>query len=160
MSDFERVAGRIWASREIIDDFRALSALGGRFAGSERKSCDFLARRLAEVTRGTVRREAIAYRGWDRGPAQVALPDGRRFPACALGRSPATPPGGLRAEVLDLGRGTPADFAMAADRIRGRIVLVRHEYMLASGHIHRRRKYELARSAGAVGFLIACHLPG
>ncbi|MBV8168572.1 MAG: M28 family peptidase, partial [Alphaproteobacteria bacterium] len=77
-----------------------------------------------------------------------------------LGRSPATPPGGLRAEVVDLGRGTPADFALAADQIKGRIVLVRHEYYMASGHIHRRRKYELAKAAGAVGFLIACHIPG
>jgi len=112
------------------------------------------------VTGGTVRREAIPYRGWDRGPARLTLADGRSFPACALGRSPPTPAGGLRARVIDLGRGTPADFTLAADRLRGRIALVRHEYMLAAGHIHRRRKYELAKAAGAAGFLIACHLPG
>ncbi len=107
-----------------------------------------------------MRREPVPYHGWDRGPARLELADGRSFPACALGRSPATPAGGLRAEVVDLGRGTPADFTLAAEHIRGRIVLVRHEYYMASGHIHRRRKYELARAAGAVGFLIACHLPG
>jgi len=162
MTELERAAGKLWASRAIRDDFHALCALGGRFAGSEseRHARDHLAARLSELTGGQVRREPIRYRGWDRGAARVTLPDGRSFRACALGRSPATPAGGVRAELLDLGRGTPADFTLAAERIRGRIVLVRHEYMLAAGHIHRRRKYELAKAQGAAGFLIACHLPG
>ncbi|MFI4987529.1 MAG: M28 family peptidase [Alphaproteobacteria bacterium] len=162
MSNLEVAAGRLWDSRAIIDDFRTLCALGGRFAGtpSEIQAREFLAARLAELVGAQVRREPIPYRGWDRGDARLTLPGGRSFAVCALVRSPSTPPGGLRAPVLDLGRGTPADFALAAERIPGHIVLVRHEYMLAAGHIHRRRKYELAMAAGAVGFLIACHLPG
>ncbi|HKU94090.1 MAG TPA: M28 family peptidase, partial [Vineibacter sp.] len=43
--------------------------------------------------------------------------------------------------------------------IAGRIVLVRHELMFVAGTIHRRRKYDMAREAGAVGFLIAGPLP-
>lgn len=162
MTGFETAAGKIWSSRAIVDDFHALCSLGGRFAGtgSEAKAREFLATRLAEISGGTVRREAVAYRGWDRGAARLELAGGGSFAACALVRSPATPPGGLRAPVLDLGRGTPADFTLAAERIPGNIVLVRHEYMLAAGHIHRRRKYEMAKAAGAAGFLIACHLPG
>ena len=62
---------------------------------------------------------------------------------------------GLSAEVIDLGRGTPAEFEAHAAEIRGRIVLVRHELMFAAGTIHRRLKYEMALEAGAVGFLIA-----
>ena len=162
MSAFETAAGRIWSSRAIVDDFHSLCALGGRFAGteSEVRAREFLIGRIAEAAGLPVRREPIRYRGWDRGPARLMLAGGREFPACALVRSPSTPLGGLRATVLDLGRGTPADFTLAADRIRGRIVLVRHEYMLAAGHIHRRRKYEMAKAAGAAGFLIACHFPG
>lgn len=162
MTDFEIAAGRIWGSRAILDDFQSLCALGGRFGGtnSEARAREFLAARLAEATGGSVHRDTVAYRGWDRGPARFVLSDGRNFPACALVRSPATSPGGLRAPVLDLGRGTPADFALSAERIPGHVVLVRHEYMLAAGHIHRRRKYEMAKAAGAVAFLIACHLPG
>ncbi|MBX9701335.1 MAG: M28 family peptidase, partial [Acetobacteraceae bacterium] len=68
--------------------------------------------------------------------------------------------GGLTARLLDLGRGTPAQIAAAAAAVHGAIVLVRHEYMLGTGHMHRRRKYEAARDAGAAGFLIACHEPG
>ena len=75
-------------------------------------------------------------------------------------RSIATPPGGLTAEVVDLGRGTPEEFAAHANDLKGRIALVRHELMFAAGTIHRRRKYLAAREAGAVGFLIAGPLPG
>ncbi|HVM80383.1 MAG TPA: M28 family peptidase [Stellaceae bacterium] len=162
MSAFTTAAGRIWGSPNISDDFAALCAFGGRFAGTESEKCarEFLAERLAGEVGAQVRREPIRYRGWDRGPSRLVLHDGREFAACALVRSPSTPARGLRAKAIDLGRGTPADFAVAADRVRGRFALVRHEYMLAAGHIHRRRKYELAKAAGAAGFLIACHLPG
>ena len=81
--------------------------------------------------------------------------------AChALVRSIATPPGGLTAEVVDLGRGTPEEFEAHAGDLKGRIVLVRHELMFVAGTIHRRRKYLAALEAGAVGFLIAGPLPG
>jgi len=62
--------------------------------------------------------------------------------------------------VVDLGRGTPEEFAAHADDIRGRIVLVRHELMFSAGTFHRRRKYLAALDAGAVGFLIAGPNPG
>jgi aminopeptidase YwaD len=44
------------------------------------------------------------------------------------------------AEVVDLGRGTPEEFAAQRAEIAGRFVLVRHELMFAAGTIHRRRK--------------------
>ncbi len=68
--------------------------------------------------------------------------------------------GGLEAEVVDLGRGTLEDFEANERDILGRIVLVRHEYMFATGHVHRRRKYLWARDRGAAGFLIVSPLPG
>jgi hypothetical protein len=75
-------------------------------------------------------------------------------------RSPATPPDGLDAPLIDLGRGAEADFAARAAEIPGSIVMVRHEYMFTAGTIHRRRKYQWAMESGAAGLLIACHLPG
>ncbi|HYZ32035.1 MAG TPA: M28 family peptidase [Crenalkalicoccus sp.] len=157
----ERVLGRIWASPRIAEDFHAICATGGRFAGteSEARATSWLARRLAGATGRPVQREPIPYRGWTRGPASVHAA-GRAWPAQALGRSPATPAGGLTARLLDLGRGTPAEIAAAGEAVRGAILLVRHEFMLGTGHMHRRRKYEAARAAGAAGFLIACHEPG
>jgi len=141
-------------------DLSALCALGGRFAGSESEAAaiEFLATRLAEIG-GPVVSHPVAYAGWER-VTSVLEAAGRQFPCESLVRSPATGAAGLAAEVIDLGRGAEEDFARAGHHIAGRMVLVRHEYMFATHTVHRRRKYQWAMERGAVGFLIASHLPG
>lgn len=158
----ETVLGRIWASPRIAQDFAAICATGGRFSGtaSEKAAVEWLAPRLAEATGAEVTREAIPYRGWTRVGARIVDGPGHAHPAEALGRSPSTPPGGLEAPLLDLGRGTPEQILAAGEGVRGAIILVRHEFMVGTGHVHRRKKYDAARAAGAAGFLIACHEPG
>jgi aminopeptidase YwaD len=159
---FEATACAIANSRAIVDDFDALCGFGGRFAGteSEARARRYLASRLAEDSGVQVQECPVPYRGWDRGTGSVTFPGGARLSATPLGRSPSTVPQGLCAPLLDLGRGASDDFARAGDTLRGSIVLVRHEYMLGSDHIHRRKKYAMAKAAGALGFLIAAHLPG
>lgn len=162
-SEWLRAAmGRIWASSRIVDDFAALCACGGRFSGteSEARARELLASRVADATGRTVQRGHVHYRGWARGPARLILPDGRSLEAQGLVRTPATPPQGLTARLVDLGRGTPGDVESAQERVRGAIVLARHEFMMSGGHVHRRKKYDAARDAGAAGFVIACHEPG
>jgi aminopeptidase YwaD len=158
----EIALGRIWTSRAIGDDFATLCSFGGRFAGteSELRAREWLVHRMMRATGVAVARDAIPYRGWTRGPASVQLPNGRVLPALGLVRTVSTPPRGISAKLIDLGRGSPQDIARAGDDVRGAIVLVRHEFMLGTGHMHRRRKYDAAREAGAVGFLIAFHEPG
>lgn len=158
----ETVLGRIWASTRLAEDFAAICATGGRFSGtaSEKAAVEWLAPRLAEASGVPVLREAIPYRGWTRVGARVVDSAGVTHPAEALGRSPSTPPEGLEAVLLDLGRGTPEQILAAGEAVRGAIILVRHEFMVGTGHMHRRKKYECARAAGAAGFLIACHEPG
>ncbi|MCC7275363.1 MAG: M28 family peptidase [Alphaproteobacteria bacterium] len=157
----QTLVDRIGASSRLGELFAGICDTGGRFAGTESEvlAREWLAARLAEATGRTVVREAIPSRGWTRGPSRVRA-GGRELPAHALVRSPATPAGGLTATLVDLGRGAPEDFARAGEAVRGAIVMVRHELMFATGHIHRRRKYEMARAAGAAGFLIAFHEPG
>jgi hypothetical protein len=70
-------------------------------------------------------------------------------------RSVDTPDPGLEADVVDVGLGRPDDFERVGEALRGRIALVRHEYPFMPDHLHRRRKYDLARARGAAGFLIA-----
>jgi Zn-dependent M28 family amino/carboxypeptidase len=154
----EQLLGRIWASPRLWNDFQAICATGGRFSGtdSEKRAVEWLALRAAEASGAAVEREGIPYRGWTRGPSSV-LAAGVEWPAHALGRSPA---GVVKARLLDLGRGTPQQIEAAGEAVRGAIVLVRHEFMVGTGHMHRRRKYEAAREADAAGFLIACHEPG
>jgi aminopeptidase YwaD len=159
---FEAAAATVSSSRAIIKDFQTICGFGGRFAGteSERRARQYLASRLAEVSGARVEEYPVPYKGWDRGPASVTMVGGPRFAATALGRSPSTIPAGLRAPLIDLGRGTPDDFGRAGKKLSGGIALVRHEYMLALDHIHRRKKYAMAKAAGAAGFLIASGLPG
>lgn len=149
----DEILARVAADAQLMRDFHALCDCDGRFAGTEgeARARDYLAAQLPAI--GATRREVVSYLGWTRGPARI---DGHDAPA--LVRSPAT--AGLTAKLVDLGRGAAEDFSRAGARVRGAIVLVRHEFMVGTGHLHRRRKYDAARAAGAAGFVIACHVPG
>src|SRR5438132_4347476 len=137
-------------------DFQALCDLGGRVAGSasEAAALAFARGRLAAVPGAKVRDDPVDYPGWRYRTAQLTgATTGVSFQCTPLlGTASAA---GIVAEVLDLGLGRREDFERGADRIRGRIVMVRHEYPFASGHVHRRVKLSLAQQMGAVGFLIA-----
>ena len=58
-------------------------------------------------------------------------------------------------DVIDCGRGTPEEIVAMGSAVRGRAVLVRHEYPFAATTVHRRRKLTTAIEAGAAAFLIA-----
>ena len=152
----------IAADRELWPDFLAICDCGGRLAGTESEHRAFaLIESRAEAATGVKGRSIpVPYGGWSAKSATLLLPGGAMAACHALVRSIATPPGGLTAEVVDLGRGTPEEFEAHAGDIKGRMVLVRHELMFVAGTIHRRRKYLAALEAGAVGFLIAGPLPG
>jgi aminopeptidase YwaD len=137
-------------------DFHALCDLGGRLAGSpsEAAALAWAREQLAKIPGGSVREHPVTYPGWRCRDAQLIDTRGGQALRCTplLGTAATA---GLTAEVIDLGLGRPDDFARHADAVRGRVVLVRHEYPFAAGHVHRRVKLALARQAGAAGFLIA-----
>jgi Iap family predicted aminopeptidase len=163
--DASALAG-IWRSTKLAEDFHALADCGGRFAGtpSEARAYALLRACLSAAAPGArLAEHPVTYSGWARERTTLAVSGRADTPplrAHSLVWSPPTPAGGLEAEVLDLGRGTPEAFEAAGPRIGGRLVLVRHEYPFAAGTIHRRRKYQWARERGAAGFLIASPLPG
>ncbi len=157
------ILARVASDTLLWPQFAALCDCGGRLSGteSEHRALDQARRWLAEAAPGAAPRSIpVPYGGWKATRAALRLEDGGDAACHPLVRSIATPPGGLTAEVIDLGRGTPEEFAAHAPEIAGRIVLVRHELMFAAGTIHRRRKYDMARQHGAIGFLIAGPLPG
>ena len=157
-SDFRAA---IACDSELFRDFEALCRLGGRLAGttSESLAMDYVASRGSAASGVPCRSLPVPYTGWHCTRAELALADGTLAACHPLVRSVASPQGGLSAEVIDLGRGTPEEFEAHRGDIAGRIVLVRHELMFVAGTVHRRRKYELARELGAVGFLIAGPIP-
>ena len=157
------VAARLAADPDLWRDFNDICDTGGRLAGteSEKKAFALLRERVKAASPANSGRSIpVPYGGWRSKKATLRLADGTMAKCHPLVRSIATAAEGLTAEVLDIGRGTPEEFAEHAKEIRGRIVLARHELMFAAGTIHRRRKYDLARQHGAVGFLIAGPLPG
>ena len=142
----------------LLDDFAAICDCGGRVAGSdsERRACELTLGRLAEIAgAGRAWLEPVDYAGWQPGICSLSLADGTPLACQPLLGSASTPTAGLVAGVVDLGRGTDEDFQRASAQISGRIALVRHEFPFSPDHIHRRRKYEAARAAGAAGFVIA-----
>ncbi|GAC1419031.1 MAG: M28 family metallopeptidase [Candidatus Velthaea sp.] len=147
----------------LREDFNTLCDFGGRFAGTpgELSARGFVTERLAETGAHNATR-TYPYDGWRRISSSVALAERPHdvLDSTSLVLSNATPPAGMEIELVDLGRGTPEDFAAQRERIAGRAVLVRHEFPFTVRHVHRRRKYGWAKAAGARAFLIANHLPG
>ena len=143
-------------------EFDAICRCGGRQSGteSERRAVALLKELGRDAIGVEAHVETVAYGGWHATEAELTGPDGTIHPSNPLVRSAASPPGGVEAEVLDLGRGTPEEFDAHRAEIPGRIVLVHHELMFAPGTIHRRIKYRSAVEAGAAGFLIAGPEPG
>ena len=159
----EHLAGQIAADTGLWLDFNDICDCGGRLAGteSEKKAFTLLRERVRAASPANAGRSIpVPYNGWRAKRATLRLPGGQMAACHPLVRTIATPKDGLTAEVIDLGRGSPDEFAAHAGEIKGRIVLVRHELMFAAGTIHRRRKYDMARANGAVGFLIGGPLPG
>lgn len=158
------IVGGLASDPGLWADFNALCDCGGRLAGteSERQAIQFLAERGAAATGRAVQRLPVPYGGWTGGECRLDLLLEREITVRChpLVRTKPTPPDGLTAEVVDLGRGTAEEFEAYRADIPGRIVLVRHEYMFAAGHLHRRRKYDWARERGAIGFLISSPFPG
>jgi Iap family predicted aminopeptidase len=144
------------ADPQMWSEFHALCDLGGRLAGSpsEAAALAWARARLAAVPGGSVREHPVAYPGWRCRTAHlIDAASGQALRCTPLLGTAAT--AGLSAEVLDLGLGHRQDFARHAGAVRGRIVMVRHEYPFAAGHVHRRVKLAMAQQAGAAGFLIA-----
>ena len=139
----------------------AIAADGWPARASEKQAFALLRERVRAASPANAGRSIpVPYGGWQAQKRDACGWPTARWPPVIRWCAPSPrPKDGLTAEVIDLGRGTPEEFAAHAGEIKGRIVLVRHELMFAAGTIHRRRKYDMARANGAVGFLIGGPLP-
>ncbi len=150
-------AGRLEA------DFAAICASGGRLQGTASADAAFSLVRgaLASIGTGTLSSPETSYHGWTLDGVAIAIPgDPQPVPCTSLLGSVPTPDEGIELEILDLGRGTPADIAAGAARVRGRAVLLRHEYAFSPDTIHRRVKLQAASEAGAAAVVMVQPVPG
>lgn len=153
---FETVAADLRSDAQLWNGFVDLCAMGGRMAGSasEAQAQDWGFEQLCAIG-SMVRRDPTAYAGWRCDHSSLFRePDGQVLDAVPLLGTAFTSEAGLVAPVVNLGRGTPAQIAAAGERVRGKIVLVEHEYPFSTDTVHRRVKLQAAQEAGALGFLI------
>lgn len=149
--------GDAWTRSSLEDVLAYLcDACNGRFAGTddEQRAGDFMLARLRAFGLENVAAEPFEMRGWERGSAELQVfgrDTVRALPCLALAGSPA---GQVKAELVDIGRGTPEDLARLGDSISGKAVLASAEGP------HRLEKYARAQAAGAVAFLFANGRPG
>ncbi|TCI00130.1 Zn-dependent exopeptidase M28 [Roseococcus sp. SYP-B2431] len=142
------------ADAGLWPDFDAICGFGGRLQGTPGcdAAFDFVAGRMGAL--GPVGEAPTRYHGWSLDRIRVTTPDGAEIPALPLLGSVSTPEGGIELDVLDLGRGTPDDIAAAGEAVRGKAVLLAHEYAFAAGTIHRRVKLGAAAAAGAAAVVM------
>ena len=162
MAARDAIIEAIGRSDRIVEDFRALTACGGRLVGSdgEKAAARLLEDRLAAVPGAHVSAHEFDYPRWtNAGCAFARTSPGRvrDFRCHPLVGSDGTP--GIEGEVVDLGRGTEDDFARLADRVQGNFALVRHEYPFSRDTVHRRVKYRQALDRGAAGLIVANPMP-
>jgi hypothetical protein len=160
-SGFELFLQQLRQDADLWRDFHALCDCGGRLAGSdsEARALAWAEGRLSGIGGMTARRDPTPYAGWVcRSSSLTDLDAGAPLDAVPLLGTASTD--GLDVEVVDLGRGTPEQIHASAERVRGRAVMVAHEYPFATSTVHRRKKLAAAQLAGAAAFLIAQPEPG
>src|SRR5437868_5669905 len=110
-SHFPETSARISTDPQLWEDFLSLCDCGGRLAGTpgEQQAFDLIRTRVSAATGVQARSIAVPYRGWSVDAASISLHGGGSLPCHPLLRSVPTPAGGLTAEVIDLGRGTPEE---------------------------------------------------
>lgn len=161
-----QIIGQIWVSPDVYANVGQLCDFGSRFSGteSERQARDFIHDRFRGYGLKNVRLATFDYLSWGRGEASLRIvrPLQKELPsAISLVYSPSTiPPDGLRAEAIEVGLGTKAEYAAKGNEIRGKFVMASTDSPARGRWVHRREKYGRAVAGGAAGFLFANHLPG
>ena len=153
----KELLGDLWVSSHLWDTLAYLcDVCHGRFAGTadERRARDFLVARLKEYGLDQVGTEPFEMRGWDRGPARLALlgnDEPLELPVMAL---PGTPGCDLEAEIIDVGQGSAKDFERLGTAVAGKIA-----FNTADG-TSRTEMYRGAAEAGAAAFIFSGGQPG
>jgi Zn-dependent M28 family amino/carboxypeptidase len=161
--DLDRALGRAWRDDAPWRLLTRLTELDSRLAGhpGERRAAEFVADAFEDAGLRGVAEYPVPFRRWTRGHTDLAVsvPDReveRSFEAVALPYSPARD---VRAALVDVGHGTPAE--LDAAEVADSVVLARTGTPPDRDRFyHRIEKVGHAAVAGAAGFVFANHVPG
>ena len=148
-----RVIAEVMTGTEIAPNLRTLCMPGGRLSGSSNGEAaeQFVADKVRQYGLSNVHFEPFSMTTWrDRSTEVTVLDDPplELHPAQALGNCLSTPPDGVTAELVDIGKGSADDFQAKADLLKGRFALA-HD-----SPTHRSDKMRFALKAGAIGMLL------
>jgi aminopeptidase YwaD len=153
----KRILGELWTSPDLWNHMLALcDSYNSRFAGTEeeRLAGDYIMDCFSRYGLENIHPELFEMPGWVRGSARLVLLDGSteiEIPCLAL---PGTPACNLDAEIIDLGSGSPDDYAKLSEPAAGKIVLTNSE------GLGRMEKYMAAVEAGIAAFIFGSDKPG
>jgi hypothetical protein len=113
-------------------------------------AADWLVDEMKTVGLKAVRKLPVPIDRWVFIGADVAVDDGPTFPASSWGGVPGTPPGGIHAEVLDLGLGRQVEYDNLGMDVTGKIVLV--DWAFGDWWVNRHGHQATLEGAAAVIF--------
>src|SRR5690554_943644 len=118
-------------SARVRAHFERLCDFGGRLSGtqSERDAIGYVKETLAALGNGQLTVHETEYDGWSSTEAWIEI-DGQHHSVMPLPGSPSTD-GIVALEIIDAGRGTPEELEAFGDRLKGKAVIVTHEYMFS-----------------------------
>jgi aminopeptidase YwaD len=159
----DELVGNAYRNSKAWGTLESLVDVGNRMAGQdgEERAADVVAEAFETAGLRDVSRDSFEIAGWWRGSTALTLTahDKTYVGPHQLFGLPGTPAGEKRAEIVDVGHGTPEEFEDAD--LEGKIALASsktpEEY---DRWIHRREKYRAAADAGAVAFLFRNHVEG
>jgi Iap family predicted aminopeptidase len=148
-----RLIAEVMTATEIAPNLRTLCMTEGRLSGSPNgeKAEQWVADKVRQYGLSNVHFEPFSMTTWRDRSTEVSVldePPRTLHPAQALGNCLSTPPGGVTAQLVDVGKGTADDFMAKGDQLKGRIALA-HD-----SPVHRGAKMRSALQAGAIGMLL------
>jgi Zn-dependent M28 family amino/carboxypeptidase len=164
-NDTDRALGAAWRDEFPWAFLTRLCELDDRLGGhsGERRAADIVAEGLERAGIDT-RIESFDMQRWTRGNAKLAVRVSADANEEAIERSfetfalPYSPGGEVRAEMVDVGDGTPNEID-AAD-VSGAVVLASTDSPPGERRVHRMEKVGHAAAAGARAFVFHNHVPG
>jgi len=150
------IIGELFTADEAYKNLAVLcDRFGSRFGGTEgeKGAVEFMAGKFSEYGMDSVTKEEFHYNGWIRGTANLktTAPQERELKCIAL---PYTGTADVEGELLYVGNGTPDEFELVADKVKGKVVMAaaKSPSWFRRG-VHRAEKIGRAVELGAVGFV-------
>jgi hypothetical protein len=159
------IVGEVFSATETREAMRVLcDEIGGRVTGTRagREAREFGERLLNRYGLENVHQEVFELQGWERGPfhLEVTAPRAMMMHAVALANTQSTPPGGVEAPVVDVGRGYPEELDRLGGELRGSFALVTAGSLPGRRWMHRSEVMAVVAERGAAGLLYQTTRPG